>query len=87
MTEGPVHDDFFSRMMSRGKLTISDDDFERDLIKKIEQENWKQRFFAKNRILSILFLCWESLYVFGSLVILSNPCSLHWTSHFKIQYF
>jgi len=74
MTEEPVNDDFFSRVMSRGKLKISNEVFERDLLEKIEHENWKQRFFVKNRILSILFfvlgisLCfWKFGYLVESL--------------------
>ncbi|MFD1770421.1 hypothetical protein [Sphingobacterium suaedae] len=55
MAEKPTDDDLFFRMMARGKLTITNDRFEKDLRNKIEHENWKRKQFAKSRVMSILF--------------------------------
>lgn len=55
MDEQSRKDGLFLQMMSRGKLTINNDHFEKDLLNRIEYESWKQKSFAKNRICSIIF--------------------------------
>ncbi|TDS06792.1 hypothetical protein B0I21_11537 [Sphingobacterium paludis] len=61
-----TNDPFFSKIMSRGKLTISNDHFKKDLLNRIEYKNWKDKYFAKHRVFSILFFvlgislgCWK----------------------------
>ncbi len=61
-----MNNNLFSQMMAKGKLTITNDHFEKDLLNKIEHENWKRKYFARNRILSTLFFvlgtslsCWK----------------------------
>ncbi|GHE32226.1 hypothetical protein GCM10017764_14310 [Sphingobacterium griseoflavum] len=57
-------DIFFSRIMAKGKLTIPNDHFENELLNRIKHENWKNKCFAKHRILSIL--CFVACISIGS---------------------